>query len=222
MFFSSTSNAALSVLLTFGLLGVYTGESNGNLSGVSPFFHKLERLEEGFFQKVSLERRSHDRDYHIRVKGKIQKVISQYKTGLKNDARSKIPQAIIHASQKYGYDPLFLTAVIVAESSFYNWAKSNQGAMGLMQVRLPTGHAMATEAEVQWKGKPTLYDPKANIALGAHYLDKMVQRFGDLALALEAYNHGPTQIDRYLRKGYRPKRYSQKVFQHYSAIRQSI
>ncbi len=222
MFFSSTPNAALSILLTIGLLGVYTGESNGNLRGVSPFFYQLERLEENFFQKVSQERKTHDQDYQTQVQDKIQRVISRYKTGLKNDALSEIPQAIIHASQKYGYDPLFLTAVIVAESSFYNWAKSKQGAMGLMQVRLPTGSAIATAAEVQWKGKPTLYDPKANIALGAHYLDKMVQRFGDLALALEAYNHGPTQIDRYLRKGYRPKRYSQKVFKHYSALRHSI
>ena len=37
----------------------------------------------------------------------------------------------------------------------------------------------------------------------------------DLGLALEAYNHGPTRLKRYLKKGYRPKIYSQKVFKKY-------
>ena len=98
-------------------------------------------------------------------------------------------------SQKYGYDPLFLTALIITESSFYNWAKSNRGAHGLMQLKLATAVEVASETHLKWKGTPTLYDPQKNIALGAYYLNKMVTRFGDLTLALEAYNQGPLAIE---------------------------
>ena len=48
----------------------------------------------------------------------------------------------------------------------------------------------------------------------------MMTRFGDLTLALEAYNQGPSRLSRFLRKGYLPhKRYSRKVFKNYRKIR---
>jgi len=50
-------------------------------------------------------------------------------------------------------------------------------------------------------------------------LNKLVKRFGDLGLALEAYNHGPSQLSHYLHRGVRPKRYSGKVFFNYQKIK---
>ena len=91
--------------------------------------------------------------------------------------------------------------------------------MGLMQIRWDTGIALALETQIPWKGKLTLYDPGINIALGAYYLNKLMDRFGDLNLALEAYNHGPTQLSRYLRQGKLPKKYSRKVFRNYDKIK---
>ena len=157
--------------------------------------------------------------YERNLKNRITQLVSSYKTGLKKGRLDSLSEQIIHESKKYGYDPLFLTAVIITESSFNNWAQSNKGALGLMQIRPATGKELASEARVRWEGKPTLFDPESNIALGAYYLNKLVLRFGDLGLALEAYNHGPSRLKRYLRKGYRPKRYSQKVFRHYSWLR---
>ena len=64
---------------------------------------------------------------------------------------------------------------------------------------------------------------KENSLIVVYYLDKLVRRFGDLRLALEAYNHGPSQLSHYLRRGVRPKRYSGKVFYNYRKIKaQSI
>jgi len=125
---------------------------------------------------------------------------------------------IVHESKKYGYDPLLLTAVIITESSFNNWARSNRGAHGLMQIRPATGKELAAEVRVQWQGTPSLYDPETNITLGAYYLNKLFLRFGDLGLALEAYNHGPSRLKGYLKKGHRPKRYSRQVFKKYSSL----
>jgi soluble lytic murein transglycosylase len=92
-----------------------------------------------------------------------------------------------------------LTAIIITESSFNKRARSNRGALGLMQIRPATGKQLATEVSVQWRGAPSLYDPETNIALGAYYLNKLFLRFGDLGLALEAYNHGPSRLKGYLK-----------------------
>jgi soluble lytic murein transglycosylase len=88
-----------------------------------------------------------------------------------------------------------------------------------MQLKPATAVMLASEIRLQWKGTHTLYDPRKNIALGAYYLNKLVDRFGDLTLALEAYNQGPSRLSRFLRKGYLPQRYSKKVLKNYRRIR---
>ena len=80
---------------------------------------------------------------------------------------------IVYESKKYGYDPLLLTAVIITESSFNNYARSSKDALGLMQIRPATGKYLANEVNVQWNGSSSLYDPETNIILGAYYLNKL-------------------------------------------------
>ena len=152
------------------------------------------------------------------LKDRVAQQILLYKTGLKTSYINNLSGLIVHESKKYGYDPLLLTAVIITESSFNNWARSNRGALGLMQIRPATGKELAAEVSVQWQGTPSLYNPETNIALGAYYLNKLYLHFGDLGLALEAYNHGPSRLKGYLKKGYRPTRYSRKVFKHYGRL----
>ena len=167
---------------------------------------------------ITWEKQAFDHSLKKLQKKRIAQQIAQYKTGLKASHIDDLPELIIHESKKYGYDPLLLTAVIITESSFNNWARSNRGAHGLMQIRLATGRELAAEVRVQWQGTPSLYDPETNITLGAYYLNKLFLRFGDLGLALEAYNHGPSRLKGYLKKGYRPKRYSRQVFKKYSSL----
>jgi soluble lytic murein transglycosylase-like protein len=164
---------------------------------------KLQKRE--FFYKKILETQ-------------IAKQIARYKTGLQTNHINNLSQLIVHESKKYSFDPLLLTAVIITESSFNNRARSNKGALGLMQIIPATGKELANEVSVQWRGIPSLYDPEINIILGAYYLSKLFLRFGDLGLALEAYNHGPSRLKGYLKKGHLPKHYSQKVFKNYSSL----
>ena len=210
----SRYNAVLSVLVTLSVLGVYAGESN-QFGGLSPYSSAYVEFEQKIFQKIEEKKKVETQAYEKKVKANILKIMSEYKTGLDDDDFNKLPDWIYAQSQRYGYDPLFLTALIQTESSFNNWARSNRGALGLMQIRPATGHAMASETEIEWLGKPTLYDPGVNIALGAYYLNKMVVKFGDLRLALEAYNRGPSGLARRLKMGKRPSRYSSKVLEHY-------
>lgn len=212
MKFSKTCIAILPGVLAILCAGFFMGKATHPIPGLSPYYIASGQWEERIFQQ-------NQNSAAAEVQAQIVKILANYKTGLGGVFKDKIPSLIIHESKKYGYDPLFLTAVIITESSFNNWARSRQGALGLMQIRPKTAIAMARETSREWKGNPTLYDPGANIALGAYYLNKLVQRFGDLNLALEAYNHGPTKLSRYLRKGYRPKGYSRKVIHRYEMIR---
>lgn len=214
----SRYNIFMSAFLTISILGIYTGESH-QFGGLSPYSSAYVNFEEKIFQEFAEKRRTevlkNKQEYERKVKDNIRIIMADYSTGLEEDDFNKLPDWIFAQSQRYGYDPLFLTALIQTESSFNNWARSHRGALGLMQIRPATGHAMASEAEIEWVGKPTLFDPSLNIALGAYYLNKMVLRFGDLQLALEAYNRGPSGLVRYLKKGKRPSTYSDKVLKHY-------
>jgi len=167
---------------------------------------------------ITWEQQAFDHSLKKLQKKRIAQQIAQYETGLKTSYIDDLPELIIHESKKYGYDPLLLTSVIIIESSFNNWARSNRGAHGLMQIRPATGRELAAEVRLQWQGTPSLYDPETNIALGAYYLNKLFLRFGDLGLALEAYNHGPSRLKGYLKKGHRPKQYSRQVFKKYSSL----
>ncbi|KMP12284.1 hypothetical protein UR09_01345 [Candidatus Nitromaritima sp. SCGC AAA799-A02] len=216
--FSSLLSGILAVFLAGGL-----ENSPHYIQELSPYHSSLTAWEDEVFDRTLQELHHHESQYEMDLKNRIIQLVSRYKTGLKEHHVFNLSDRIVEESKKYGYDPLFLMALILTESSFNNWARSNRGALGLMQIRPATGKALAGETRVKWKGKPTLYDPETNIALGAYYLNKLVLRYGDLGLALEAYNHGPSKLNRYLRKGYRPKRYSQKVFRNYNWLRsQSI
>ena len=209
----------IQLVLVLAFTGFFTGKTPQYVSGLSPFFSAVSQVEEGVFHRAKETRFQNELVYHNRVREKIRLIISDYNTGLDKTSSMLIPDWILTESRKYGYDPLFLTALIITESSFNNWAKSNRNAHGLMQLKPTTAVAIASETDLKWKGTPTLYDPKKNIALGAYYLNKMVARFGDLTLALEAYNQGPSRLSRFLRKGYLPSRYSGKVLKNYRKIR---
>jgi soluble lytic murein transglycosylase len=215
----------LSVLVIFGFQGILSGSINYLKGGPVYYSSAVNSLDESHFLKIN--RVQEYQNFHVtlrekqRIKNKIFDVISSYSTGLDGVSLNKIPQWIYEASQKYDYDPFLLTALIVTESSFNNWAKSHRGALGLMQIRPRTGHAMATEVNLPWEGKPTLFRPESNIFLGTYYLNKLQNRFNnDVKLALEAYNHGPTKLERYIQQGKQlPVDYSNKVLKIYDLIR---
>jgi soluble lytic murein transglycosylase-like protein len=96
---------------------------------------------------------------------------------------------ILDAAERQGVDAFLLAAMVEAESSFDATALSPRGALGLLQV-MPT-----TAMEL---GVSDPQNPGDNLQAGARYLSDLLDRFdGDLALALAAYNAGPTVVARY-------------------------
>jgi len=90
-----------------------------------------------------------------------------------------------------GVDPDLVRAVIRRESAFQPSIRSGAGAEGLMQLVPATAGRLATLAGAPRQGGGPLEDGAQNVALGTHYLALLVDRFGDEAPALAAYNAGP-------------------------------
>ncbi len=93
--------------------------------------------------------------------------------------------AISAAADRYGLDPKLLHALVVVESGYRPDAVSAVGAVGLTQL-MP-----ATAADL---GVRSRLDIPENLSGGAAYLARQMLRFGDLRLALAAYNAGPGRV----------------------------
>ena len=96
-------------------------------------------------------------------------------------------EAVAAAADRHGLDPKLLHALVLTESAYRPDARSPVGAGGLTQL-MP-----ATALEL---GVRDRFDPIENLMGGADYLAQQILRFGDLRLALAAYNAGPGRVAR--------------------------
>lgn len=96
-------------------------------------------------------------------------------------------QIAIAEAQKVGLDPQLFLRVIGQESAWKPGARSPKGAVGLAQLMPTTARELGVD--------PT--DPVQNLRGGATYLKQQLDRFGDPALALAAYNAGPGNVQKY-------------------------
>jgi hypothetical protein len=87
--------------------------------------------------------------------------------------------------------PALVKAVMQVESAGKPEAVSDKGASGLMQL-MP-----ATAKELGVKDR---FDPAQNVEGGSRYLQQMIKKYGKTDLALAAYNWGPNNIDKAIRK----------------------
>ncbi len=148
---------------------------------------------------------------------KIYQILSRFYTGLKSSENEQLVSSISEESQRYGFDPELILALISTESSFYNWSISGKGALGLMQIVPNTGRRLAEINKISWpEQEDHLFDPIINVKLGIHYLHMLKLKFGDVNTALTAYNFGPTRVKRWIRRGKSiPTGYAKKVMRIY-------
>lgn len=123
------------------------------------------------------------------------------------------------AASRHNIDPLFLHAIIDAESSYRPETTSSAGAVGLMQIMPATGAGLGVE-------RAALVDPARNIDAGARHLKGLQRRFGrNFELILGAYNAGEGAVARYGNRvpPYRETQdYVAKVQRRYQQLRTAV
>lgn len=87
------------------------------------------------------------------------------------------------AGSQLQLDPLLIIAVIAVESRFNPIAESRAGAKGLMQI-IPKYHGDKLE---EFGGEQAVFEPAANIHVGARILKEYLRRTGSLGIALQMY-----------------------------------
>jgi len=117
------------------------------------------------------------------------------------------------ASERYNVDADLIRAVIKAESDFKSNARSQKGAMGLMQLMPDTARLHSVS---------DAYDPGENVDGGVRHLKMLLERYqGDIELSLAAYNAGSGAVDKH--GGIPPfaetKEYIKRVLRYYDSYR---
>lgn len=123
--------------------------------------------------------------------------------------RSPFDGLIAHHARRTGLEERLVRSVIQVESAWNPRARSNKGALGLMQLMPATAREL---------GVNRVFDAEENIRGGTDYLRQMLDRFnGNLELALASYNAGPGAVSRYGRVPPYPEteRYIDKVMHLY-------
>ena len=96
---------------------------------------------------------------------------------------------IYSEAKKNNISPELVAAVAHTESKFTPTARSNRGAIGLMQLVPRTGRTF---------GARDLMNPVDNITAGAKYLRYLTDRFnGDQQKVIAAYNAGEGNVRRF-------------------------
>jgi soluble lytic murein transglycosylase len=104
-------------------------------------------------------------------------------------------------AKNYDLDPALLAAVIYRESKFDANAKSSSGAIGLMQLLPDTAKGIALHTGGSQFEVADLWDPEINVRYGAFYLRRLLNKYGNVRLALAAYNAGQANVDDWLANG---------------------
>ena len=97
-------------------------------------------------------------------------------------------EIITTMAQAHGVDPMLVQALIQVESNYRPTARSQKGAMGLMQLMPST----ARQYNVR-----NPYDPTANITAGVKHLKSLIDRYRGVELALAAYNAGEAAVKKF-------------------------
>lgn len=107
-----------------------------------------------------------------------------------------------------GIPPALGFQLVKVESNFKNSAASYASAIGLTQLRILTARSYDPTVN-----ESDLMNPTTNLRIGFRYLKDLLKRFdNDLALALEAFNKGPTLLTEQMDSGMNVRgRYSRAV-----------
>ncbi|UCD16884.1 MAG: transglycosylase SLT domain-containing protein [Candidatus Zixiibacteriota bacterium] len=157
----------------------------------------------------------------LEEKLQILQVIEDFQIGFSDEEKAELVKVISSECDKYDYDPLFLMALILTESSFKRGQVSSVGARGLMQIRPFVGRSLADKIGIDWEGAQTLFRPELNIKMGSLHLFEMILKFRDVRKAIVSYNLGETALRSRVRLNKPlPKSFLNKVMKNYEMLKE--
>jgi hypothetical protein len=106
--------------------------------------------------------------------------------GLPSFVPTQFRMPLLQAATRWNISVALLAAQLMAESNFDPNAGSPAGAQGIAQFMPSTAAAY---------GLRDPYDPVEAIDAQAHLMSDLIRQFGDLSLALAAYNAGPAPVE---------------------------
>ena len=98
---------------------------------------------------------------------------------------------------EYGVDENLIYAVIKAESNFDENAVSRKNAKGLMQLMYDTAVDVAGTIGIKID-EERLLKPDTNINIGTKYLSMLISKYGNIEVAIAAYNAGSGNVDNWI------------------------
>ena len=111
-------------------------------------------------------------------------------------------EAIVRGhAQNYDLDPALVAAVIYQESRFRPGARSDRGAVGLMQLMPATAEGIAARTGGSQFQLDDLLDPEINVRYGSWYLRHLLDKYRNERMALAAYNAGQRNVDDWMEAG---------------------
>ncbi|MCF8713643.1 LysM peptidoglycan-binding domain-containing protein [Joostella atrarenae] len=152
--------------------------------------------------KVRLAKLNQKTPFNVEYNPSLESVIKMF---LKNKrgflsrvmARSRFYFPLFE-QQLDNYDiPLEMKYLAVIESALNPKAKSRVGATGIWQFMYPTGKAYGLDVSSYVDERS---DPMRSTEAACKYLGKLYEMFGDWDLALAAYNSGPGNVNKAIRR----------------------
>lgn len=126
---------------------------------------------------------------------------------------------IVSKSGEYGIDPAIIFAMIDRESKYKINAVGDGGkSIGLMQIQ-PRWH----KERMKRLGASDLGNPYQNVTVGIDYLAELMEKYGDIEMALMCYNAGPTGAKKqYFDRGVYSSKYSREVMENSDKLREGV
>lgn len=107
---------------------------------------------------------------------------------------------VAHATKQANVPPNLIYAIMRRESGFLSNARSWAQARGLMQMMKATADEQAKKLGLKLSSEEELFNPELNLLLGSSLIQNYWQRFGNLVVALSAYNAGPAAARSWIKK----------------------
>jgi len=104
-------------------------------------------------------------------------------------------------AENYRLEPALLAAVIYQESKFDPNARSDAGAVGLMQLRPETARGIALRTGGSRFREDDLTNPEINVRYGSWYLRHLLDKYSEEEIALAAFNAGQGNVDSWRKQG---------------------